>query len=202
MSATTLRALVADAGDARDRAVRVGRRRHAPVGVAVAEDDAAIPFERGEQLRVGVVVALAMGDRHPQDALAVGRRGERRRPPLDAQVDPLAMEREVRVPEHRAGQQAGLEQHLEAVADPEHRHAARGGRPDRAHDRRMRRHRAGPQVVAVAEAAGQDDRVVAGEVGGVMTDEVGADPDDRGEDVLGIAVAVAARERHDRDAHR
>ena len=132
MSATTLPPLVADAGDARDRAVRVGRRRHAARRRRSSGRRRGPPLRARRGARVGVVVALAVGDRHPQDALAVGRRGERRLPPLDAQVDPLAVEREVRVPEHRSRQQAGLEQDLEAVADPEHRDASRGSRPHRA----------------------------------------------------------------------
>src|SRR3546814_5562416 len=58
-----------------------------------------------------------------------------------------------------AGQQAGLRQHLEAVADAEHRHALVGARDDLLHHRRVGRHGAAAQVVAVGEAAGQHDEV-------------------------------------------
>ena len=63
------------------------------------------------------------------------------------------------VAQHRAGQQPRLEQDLEAVADAEHRAAGVGERRDRGHDRREPRDRAGAQVVAVGEAARQDDDV-------------------------------------------
>ena len=65
----------------------------------------------------------------------------------------------------RAGQQPGLAQHLEAVADAQHRHAAPGGGDDLAHHRRELRDRPGPQIVAVGESAGHDHRVDAPQVG-------------------------------------
>ena len=58
-----------------------------------------------------------------------------------------------------AGQQAGLEQDLEAVADAENLHAGLGLRLDRLHHRHARGDRAAAQIVAVGEAAGNDDQV-------------------------------------------
>src|SRR5205814_231967 len=78
---------------------------------------------------------------------------------LDAQVHVLAAVLQAAVAEHRARQQAGLEQYLKAVADAEHRAAALGEPAHGAHDRREARHRAGAQVVAVREAARQDHDV-------------------------------------------
>jgi hypothetical protein len=63
------------------------------------------------------------------------------------------------VGQQRAGQQPRLAQDLEAVADTEHRAAVAGERDDLLHDRSEARDRAGPQVVAVGEPAGDDDRV-------------------------------------------
>ena len=57
------------------------------------------------------------------------------------------------------GQQAGLGEHLEAVADADDRAAARRELGDRVHHRREPGDRAGAQVVAVREATGHDDRV-------------------------------------------
>ena len=59
----------------------------------------------------------------------------------------------------RARQQARLAEHLEAVADAEHRHALVRPRDDVLHQGRAGRDGAGPQVVAVGEAAGEDDGV-------------------------------------------
>ena len=54
---------------------------------------------------------------------------ERRVGLLDAQVHVLAAELQAAVAQQRAGQQPGLEQDLEAVADAEHRPAARRRTP-------------------------------------------------------------------------
>ncbi len=64
-----------------------------------------------------------------------------------------------------AGQQPGLGQDLEPVADPEHQPATLRVVAHGAHDRAEAGDRAGAQVVAVGEAAGQDDRVGATQLG-------------------------------------
>ena len=78
---------------------------------------------------------------------------------LDEDVDLAAHEAQRGVGQQRAGQQAGLAQHLEAVADAEHRTALGGEPRDRVHHRREAGDRAGAQVVAVGEAAGHDHGV-------------------------------------------
>ena len=62
------------------------------------------------------------------------------------------------------GEQPRLAQDLEAVADAEHEAAVAGEALDLDHDRREPRQRAGAQVVAVGEPAGDDHRVDALEV--------------------------------------
>ena len=69
-------------------------------------------------------------------------RRERRERGLDADVDPPADEPELPVPDQRAGQQPGLAQDLEPVADPDDGPAALGERPHLVHDRREPRDRA------------------------------------------------------------
>ena len=70
------------------------------------------------------------------ESAAPGRRaharGERRVGLLDAHVHVLAAVLQAAVAQHRARQQARLEQNLKAVADAEHRAAAVGERPHRA----------------------------------------------------------------------
>ena len=93
--------------------------------VGVAEGDAAFALEPVERRCVGLVIAVMVGDRER----------DRPRPPHSAQVNRLwlfstlsgdraADEAEPGVAHQRAGQQPGLGQHLEAVADADHRHAA------------------------------------------------------------------------------
>ena len=105
-------------------------------------------------LRLGEIIAFAVRDRDPQH-LPFGRHGgERRVGLLDANADVLAMELQIAVAQHGAGQQARLAQNLKAVADAEHRPAGRGefARPHvmTGENRAMA---PGPQVVAVREPA-------------------------------------------------
>ena len=70
-----------------------------------------------------------------------------------------AAELAVVVADQRAGEQVGLAQDLEPVADAEHRHPAPGGGDHLGHHRREAGDRAAAQVVAVGEPAGEHDRV-------------------------------------------
>ena len=127
--------------------------------------------------------------------------GERRVGLLDAQVHVLAEELQLAVAEHRAGQQAGFEQDLKAVADAEHRAAAVGERLHGAHDRREAGDRAGAQIVAVRESAGQDDDVGALQVGVLVPDELGVLAEHVLRGVIGVVVAVAAGKHDDAEFH-
>ena len=79
----------------------------------------------------------------------------------------------VGVAEQRAGQEAGLAEHLKAVADSEHEAAVTREVDHGLHRRREARDRAGTQVVAIGEAAGDDDRVGAFEVALAVPDQLG-----------------------------
>ncbi|GAA1647268.1 hypothetical protein GCM10009790_30540 [Georgenia ruanii] len=102
------------------------------------------------------------------------------------------------VADERAGQQVGLAQDLEAVADAEHGQPALSGRHDLAHHRREPGDRAAAQVVAVGEATGQDDGVDAAQVrvGVPQGDRLGAGEADG---PLGVAVVQGAGEGDDAD---
>src|SRR5205085_2232291 len=73
--------------------------------------------------------------------------------------DEPADEVERAVPNERAGKKPGLAQDLEAVADAEDRAAALSELADGTEHRREPRDRPRPQVVAVGEPSGEDDRV-------------------------------------------
>ena len=129
---------VADPGDVADRAVGV-------VALGVAVGDLAACLELVEQRLRRVVAAFAVLHRD-------------REPGAVALVDQLGLaadEAQLGVAQQRPGQQPRLAEDLEAVADPQHRPARGGELRHRLHRRREAGDRAGPQVVAVGEAAGE-----------------------------------------------
>src|SRR5690606_37230451 len=97
-------------------------------------------------------------------------------------------------------QQPRLAEHLEAVADPEDPPAPLGEVDHRPHHRREPGDRAGAQVVAVGEPAGDDHRLTAAQVllGVPQHDRLLPEPPDREQRV---AVVTGPREPHDTDAH-
>ena len=173
----------------RDRAGRV----HVP------EQDLAVALERVERGLVGVVAALAVGDRHaqrPSDLEAVGEAGVG---PLRGDPHLLAGEPKRLVAQQRARHEPGLGEHLEPVADAEDEAAlGREGR-DGPHDRAEPGDDARAEVVPVREATGQDHRRHALERRLLVPehDRLGPDEVERRDRV---AIAVAAREDDDADA--
>jgi hypothetical protein len=174
----------------------------AAVGVAVdvAEGHPALALQPVEVRGRGDVAALAVLHRD-DDPLARGVVG---RPggvgALDAQHLVAVAEVQVAVAGERAGQQPRLAQHLEAVADAQHGQAVPRRGDDVAHQRRARGDRAGPQVVAVREAAGEDDGV------DVLQVVVGVPERDRlpagqAHGPRGVDVVEGAGEGDDPDAH-
>src|SRR5579884_558653 len=149
---------VDDAGDVVGGAVGVGLATRLAALVAVAEDDLVPLLQPGQGLGVGLVVALLVRNGHAQDPAAKAL-GEGQVVPLTAEVDPLTAELEAGVADQRAGQEPGLAEHLEAVTDAPHQAAALGELAHRLHHRREAGDGTGTQVVAVAEAAGEDDAV-------------------------------------------
>ncbi len=88
-------------------------------------------------------------------------------------MDVLAAELQLAVPQHRTRQQAGLEKNLKTVADPQDRTARGGEPPDSVHDRGKAGDGAGPQVITVREAAGENHRIGAAKIGFLVPDELG-----------------------------
>ena len=169
--------------------------------IDVAENHLAIGLELLQHLGRREVVALAVADWNRQH-LADRRRGrERRVVLLDAHMHVLAAIFQAFVAQHRAGQQAGLEQNLEAVADAEHRPAPLGKRPHRAHHGREPGHRAGAQVVAVGETARQDHDVGAFQVGVLVPQILGILAEHVPGRVKRVLVAVAAGKHDDAEFH-
>ncbi len=77
----------------------------------------------------------------------------------------------------------------------------RGEALDGLHDGGMGGEGAGAEVVAVGEAAGDEDGVRGLEVGGGVPEESGFFTEDRGDDIEGVVVAVGAGEDEDAEFH-
>ena len=103
------------------------------------------------------------------------------------------------VADERAGQQMRLAQDLETVADAQDGQASSGFAHDLAHDGSGRSDRAAAQVVAVGEAAGDDDRVDAVQVGVLVPQGHGLGTGDFNR-AGGVAVVEGAGEGDDSDA--
>src|SRR5207247_2215277 len=154
---------VAHAGDVAEGTVRVRLWRRAPGAVGVAEDDALLVLERRERALVGDVAALAVLDRQLEHLARAAAVGEERVGGLHPHGDEVAHEAERAVGDQRPGQQPRLAQDLEAVADAQHEATLAGVPRHGVHDGRELGQRAAAEVVAVREAARQDDAVRAAE---------------------------------------
>src|SRR6185312_6968363 len=128
-------------------------------GIEVAERHAAFALEPVESRFVRLVIAVVMRDREQHLFAAVILRGEQALAVLDLEAHRPADEAQPRVAHQRARKQPSLGQHLETVADSDHRHAARRGVFHRAHHRRPRRHGARTQIIAVRKAARNADEI-------------------------------------------
>ena len=161
-------------------------------GVDVAEGDAILGFELVERAVVGVVVAFAVGDRHGQHLpfLAPCVNGEF--VVSTRNLDGLADEFQSRVAQQRAGQQAAFAEDLEAVADAQHEPAIGGELLDSLHHRRELGDRSAAQVVAVGEAAGQDDSIDIAELLRVVPDEFRLLTEILRDGVQSVVIAIAA----------
>ena len=115
---------------------------------------------------------------------------------LDDQCGVVAAEAKAGVGTKDARQQAGLGEHLEAVADAEDRAARVGVGPDRGHRRRERRQRTAPEVVAEREPARDDHGVGVAQVVVAVPD-----PHRLGSDQLQGPKRVAVVARAGEDEH-
>jgi hypothetical protein len=114
-------------------------------------------------------------------------------------VDLPADEAQRGVGQQGTRQQTGLAEDLEPVADAEHRAALAREVDDGTHHRREAGDRPDPQVVAVGEAAGDDHRVDAVEVGVGVPQQLGLGDASRG--LQRVGVVAGAGEADDADLH-
>ncbi len=181
--------LVGDACDVVEGAVGVGVGGSFALGGAVAEENLTVGFEGIEGLLVGVVTALAVGDGDVEDLAFGAGVGEGGVSLFDAEVSPLAAELQVVVTHEYAGEETGFAEHLEAVADAEDESAIVGEPGDGVHDGGEAGDGAGAEVVAIGEAAGEDDAVNVGEGCLLVPEVAGVLVKDVAEGVMAVAVA-------------
>src|SRR5262249_26165757 len=128
--------------------------------------------------------------------------GERRVGPLDADVDVLTDVFQASVAHQRAGQQAGLSQNLEAVANAQNNAAITGKIIDGLHYRRESRDPACPQVIPVRESPGKNYRVITIYLLFFMPNEINGLANDFADHVVRVVIAIGAGENHYAEFHR
>jgi hypothetical protein len=180
---------VGHAGDVARRAVEVvpGRvaQRHLPVRFELVEHRVRRPVAAGRVLA--------------RDRQRVAEAAQPRRFAHDLDVHLPADEAQRDVRQQRARQQAGLAQHLEAVADPQDEPAVAREALDLAHDRREAGDRAHAQIIAVGEAARDHHRVDPAQVGVRVPQQLRLADSARGEH--GVDVVAGAGEADDPELH-
>src|SRR2546427_11888146 len=116
-------------------------------------------------------------------------------------MDILTNKGERRVAQHRAGREPGFQQDLKAVADAQYHPAMVGKLLHRPHDRREPGDGAGPQIVTVGKAAGQNDCIQAVEGCLLVPDFLNFLAKNVGEHMHAIVIAVASREHNYSEIH-
>src|ERR671923_57512 len=133
---------IAYAGDVLDGAVGIGCGCRLAFDVDVAQQDLPVPVQTLEGLRVGVVTALAMFNRHLEHLTLFYGAGKRRVGLFNAQMNLLANKLQAGVAHQGSGQQTRLAENLKSIANAEYQPTAPRELDDALHDRREPRHRA------------------------------------------------------------
>jgi hypothetical protein len=142
-----------------------------------------------------------MGDGNADGhAVAADAGGERSLEIRGLEEDLFAVEAEVPVADQGSGQQARLAEDLEAVADAQHQSAVVGETAHGLHHRAEAGDGTAPEGVAVAEAAGNDDRIHLTEVGVLVPDQLGLGSQ-HAQGVDAVLIAVGGRELEDGHSH-
>src|SRR4029077_13663550 len=181
---------VADAGNGVERAVGIRRWVEAPIGRAVAENDLVIVSQLRESVGIADVAAFSVRDRKAKHLPAWRRGGERSGGRFHADVNVTADEAQSLIAHQSAGQKPGFAENLKAIANAEDETTRAGEPRNRVHYRRKTRDRAGAQIIAVGEAAGQNHGVETGEVLRLVPDGLGRYVKDFVYSVQGIVIAV------------
>ncbi len=193
---------VENAGNVLERSIRIGVVGRFAVVVAVAKGNAAVAFKRVQGFIVGVVVAVVVGDGNSDDLTGGIPVREWAVRLIDTQMHVPADKFEIAVADQCAGQQAAFGQHLKSVADPEDMNARGGFLLDVGDDRRIRRHGAAAQVIAIGEPTGNGNKVEALGQGGVaVPDHLGFVAGDFCQGDRDVTVAIRSGENDNGGFH-
>src|SRR5215210_6460559 len=193
--------LIHDTRDIAHRAIRVVRLYGLQRARRVAEDDVAFALQPIERFLVGAVPTVAVRDRQHDLFAALVARREQSVVRLDPKMNGCADELQRRVSEQSARKESGLAGDLKAIAESHHRRPALRVLDDLLHHRAEPRDRAGAEIVAVAESAGEDDDIAPLQVV-ILVPEVDRLLTESLDDCLvRVEVTVRAREGHDAELH-
>src|SRR6185312_16241147 len=168
----------------------------------ITKDDAPLAFELGQSSRIAEVIAFHVADgnlEHLTHATGIGEGSIRA---LNAQLYRLADVLESGIAEQSAGQQPGFAENLEAVADAEYQATILGKTAYLLHDRSKLRNCAGAEVITIGKAAGDDNGVAILEIMAGMPEERNRLSRRRFDRVIGIVIAIRARENQYTKFHR
>src|SRR6185437_11568609 len=171
------------------------------VGMHIAENYLLIALDIGKRGGVAKIIAFHVSDRKAQHLAGGGGAGEGGIRVLHADMNLATEETQARIARHCAGQQARFEQNLESIADAENQPARVRKSFHGFHDRRKARDGAGAEVVAIGEAAGQDDRIHAGDFLRLMPDELDWFAEYAADGVKRVMVAIGTRKNDDAELH-
>jgi len=192
---------VQDARDVAQGAVGIGLRGNFSFGSGVAEGDSVFGFKLMQVLGGAVVVAFHVTDGQLKH-FALGEPGGKGAiRGFSAEIDLLADVFETGVAHERTGEQAGLSEDLEAVADAQDQAASGCKALDRLHDGREAGDGAGAQVIAIGKAAGNQDCINALKILGVVPEEGDGLMSDFGNHVVSVVVAVGAGKDQNPEFH-
>ena len=183
-------AFAEDAGDVFKRTVGVCGGRDFACGCGVAEGDAVLRFELRERVGVAEVVALHVANGHLQHLALREAVGEGRARRLGLKVHLLADVVLAGVAHQSAWEQAGLAKDLEAVADAEDEASIGSELFYRLHDVGEAGDGTGAKIVAVCEAARDEDDIAALKVFRSVPEEADGLAELGLDDVVGVVVAV------------
>ena len=193
---------IAQAGDGLARTVGIGGGIERAVRRTVAEGNLIVAFQLGERSVVANVVAVSVRNGNAQHLAGAGGRSKGRRGGLNADVHVAADKAQAGIAHQRAGKQSRFAEDLEAIADAQDQAAGTGKSIEGPHDRRKTGDGAGAEIIAIRKAAGQDDRIEAGEIFGLVPDEFDRLPQDAADGVESVVIAIGTGKDDNTNFHR
>ena len=155
-------ARIANRGDRFQRPVGITVGTDRAVRSAVSEDDLTPSIQVGKRVRVGVVAALAMSDRHPQYLAESCEASKRRLDVVDPNVGPFTPKLQALVPKEGTRQKAGFAEYLKAVADAKNQPTGFRETANLSKNWRKPGDRARAQIIAVGKTAGENHAIDVG----------------------------------------